>query len=89
MRVPQQKGLDMPDNIEYMQKIHEVDEQAAEAIEFVDKLANSDIPDDVAVEFVKVSNALKLQQYLIRKLVEHHLMLEDNLNRIAEKHLKD
>lgn len=75
------------DNVEFLNRVHEMNDKVEAAIEFVTVFVTAPaIPPEVQVEFEKIASTLRIQQHLVKHLLEENMELFDKLEALVRKH---
>ena len=76
----------MSNRTEFLEVIAKLSDDAKSASEFLDPLITSrDLPLPIRLEMLKVQTTLNLQDHLIRRMGEHQMTLEDQLEDLVAR----
>jgi hypothetical protein len=85
---PIRKAFLMTDNAKFLSMVHQSTADAERAIDFLEHLIESPLPEEVKAEFVRIQSTLKVQNLLVRRLTEENQEIEDHVTDLIKKYTK-
>ena len=78
--------LTMSDRTEFLEVVAKLSDDARSSAEFLDPLITSpDLPLPIRLEMLKVQTTLNLQDHLLRRMGEHQMTLEDQIEDLVKR----
>jgi len=76
---------DSEDRIKILNVVHEIGQEAKDGMQVLDNLMNNPVtPPALKVQFMKLHSCIRMQDYLIKNLMEDHFDTHDKINEIRE-----